>query len=91
MIVDNKTIKGGYSSFMIKYGITRDFIENNRALFVPYRNKLCHKSCPPQLSIYAKDTKWLWRKPKIHTRDRNRSLQILHAVFLLMSLCVSAH
>ena len=47
MIVDNKTIKGGYSSFMIKYGITRDFIENNRALFVPYRNKALSQVMSP--------------------------------------------
>ena len=37
--------------------------------------KLCHTSCPQELSIYVKDRplKWLWRRPKVHTRKRNRS------------------
>ena len=39
MIVENQTIKGGYSSFMIKYGMTREFIENQRMLFDPYMHK----------------------------------------------------
>ena len=39
MIVENTTTKGGYSSFMIKYGITREFIENHRVLFDPYMHK----------------------------------------------------
>ena len=41
---------------MLKYGITREFIENRRVLFDPYMHKLSHKSCPPELSIHAKDT-----------------------------------
>ena len=40
---------------MKKYGITREFIEDHIVLFDPYMYKLCHTSCPPGLSIYAKD------------------------------------
>ena len=39
MIVENKTTKGGFSSFVIKYGITREFIENHRVLFDFYLHK----------------------------------------------------
>ena len=57
MFVENLTIKGGYSSFMIRYGVTREFIENHRVLFDPLICiKLCHTSCPRELSIYVKDT-----------------------------------
>ena len=39
MIVENETIKDGYSSFMIKCGTTRGFIENHRVLFDPFMQK----------------------------------------------------
>ena len=47
MIVESKTIKGGYSSFMIKYRITSEFMENHRMLFDPYKCKaLSHVMFP---------------------------------------------
>ena len=47
MIVENWTIKGGYSSFMITYGITSEFTENHRVLFDPYMHKaLSHVMSP---------------------------------------------
>ena len=47
MIVENKTTKGGFSSFMIKYGKTREFIKNHRVLFDPYMHKtLSHVMSP---------------------------------------------
>ena len=47
MIVENYPIKGGCSSVMIKYGITRQFIENHRVLFDPYMPKaLSHFMSP---------------------------------------------
>ena len=39
MSVENLTTKGGYSSFIIKYGITREIIKNHRVLFDPYMHK----------------------------------------------------
>ena len=39
MIVENKRTKGGYSSFRIKYRITREFVENHRMLFGPFMHK----------------------------------------------------
>ena len=57
MIVENNTTKGWYSSFMIKYGLTSELIENHRLLFGLYTCiKLCHTPCPPELFIFAKDT-----------------------------------
>ena len=48
MIVENKTTEGGYSSFMIKYGITREFIENHRVLFDPYMHKALSNVMSPR-------------------------------------------
>ena len=56
MIVKKYTIKGGNSSFMIKYGITREFVENHRVLFGPYMHKALSHVMSAELSIYAKDT-----------------------------------
>ena len=39
MIVENQTTKGEYLSFMIKYEITGEFIENHIVLFNPYMHK----------------------------------------------------
>ena len=50
---------------MMNYGINREFIENHRVLFDPYMHKASCERC----------------KPKIHTRERNRSFQV-HAVCL---------
>ena len=47
MIVENYTTKRGYSSFMIKYEITREFIENHKVLFDPFMYKaLSHVMSP---------------------------------------------
>ena len=72
---ENKTTKGGYSSSMIKYRITRDFIENHRvrALFDPYMHKALPHVMFPRTFHFHVLVKWLWCKPKIHTRERNWS------------------
>ena len=52
VIVENSTTKGGYSCFMIKYRIPKEFIENHRVLFDPYMHKaLSHVKYPSTFHI----------------------------------------
>ena len=72
MTVEIKTIKGGYSSFLIKFIITREFFENQRALFDPYTHKvLSHVQSPRTLHIHERyDCRNDFEvSPKQHTRE----------------------
>ena len=41
MTVESQTIKGEYTSFLVKFIITKEFYENQRVLFDPYIHKVC--------------------------------------------------
>ena len=48
-----------YSSFLIKYGIIREFTENNIVLFVPYRHKaLSHIMSPRTVHLCERYGLW---------------------------------
>ena len=52
VIVEHWTTKDGYSCFMIKYRIPKEFIENHRVLFDPYMHKaLSHVKYPSTFHI----------------------------------------
>ena len=60
--VEIRTIKGGCSSFLVKFIMTREFFENQRVLFDPSIHKvLSHVKCPRTLHIHEKKRllKWL--------------------------------
>ena len=68
MTVEIKTIKGGYSSFLVKLTITREFFENQRVLFDHYIHKFwSHVNFAYTRKIRL--LKWLLSQPKIHTRE----------------------
>ena len=75
MIVENKTTKSGYSSFMINVEKPESLLKMTECCSTIICKKLCHTLCPKNFPFVRKIRllKWLWRKPKIHTRERNRS------------------
>ena len=67
-------MKGGYSSFMVKCGITKDFIENHRVLFDSYMHKaLPHTMFPRTFHLCERYGFWsgFGVSPKIHKRKKS--------------------
>ena len=87
-----KTIKGGYSSFLVKFIITREFFfEIKECYSTLIYMKFCHTSNLPELCIYTKDTTAeMALKSAQNTHKRNkisyfRSLMKLFCVRIYLS------
>ena len=89
MTVVIKTTKGGYSSFLVKFIITRDFFENQRVQFDPCIHKVLSHVKSPRICIYTKGTTAeMALKSAQNTHKRNK---ICHFRSLMKFSCVRVY